>query len=157
MLFCIGVFICSGAILTSNPDAPFGLLEYLSCQEAKMPKKCFSLVFCACLFVCFEASLLGFLGVFFIFVAWYFLLLFLGFFCSFYYFPFLFFPFHCSTFILGLKDIVEEECGYVMFTVLYDWEDRNCLYGWEDRNNPELCPWELINSLSRCRVCFLSR
>lgn len=78
-------------------------------------------------------------------------------FCSFYYFPFLFFPFHCSTFILGLKDIVEEECGYVMFTVLYDWEDRNCLYGWEDRNNPELCPWELINSLSRCRVCFLSR
>lgn len=130
MLFCIGVFICSGAILTSNPDAPFGLLECLSCQEAKMPKKCFSLVFCACLFVCFEASLLGFFGYAFYF---YWLVVVVGIFCSFRYFPFLFFPFHCSTVILGLKDVVEEESGYVIFRVLHDWENRNCLCGWEDR------------------------
>lgn len=111
--------MCSGAILTSNPDASFGLLEYFSCQETKMPKKCFSLgFFCAFLFVCFELSLLGFLGMFFYF-GWLVVVV-VGVFCSFHYFPFLFFPFHCSTVILGLKDIVEEESGCVMLSVFYD-------------------------------------
>lgn len=95
MLFCIGVFICSGAILTSNPDAPSGLLEFLPCQERQMPKKCFSLFF-LCGVVCACLVLVGF------FVVWGGVV---------FYFFFSGFT-HCSTVILGLKDIAQEESGY---------------------------------------------
>jgi len=55
-------------MLTADPDAPFGLLEFLPCQEGKMPKKCFRLFFCVVgWLVCFE-------GVFVVF--WFFLFMF---------------------------------------------------------------------------------